>query len=148
MTTVQTIPADSLAKTYFGVVASLSELFSDFIYGTQYNPPQGGTAYSHPDDFYFMSSDHASVKTWAEGVCNRRVKPLYAKPCEKVRKVMLSRSMEGRIGSFKIIPWPHCGHALILGSDSTGIATVWLGFIPLDALPVIDASNTAIYGEA
>lgn len=147
MTTIQAIAADNLKKTYFGVIASLSELFTDFIYAVEYRPAVGGTAYDAPDGYYFMASKHPGIATWAEGVCQRRVKPLYAKPSAAVYKAMMYRCMEGRIGSFEIIPWPHCGHALVVGRDSTGIANVWLAFIPLDALPVIDATNTPIHAS-
>ena len=140
---------EQIAKTKFGIVTDFATLFTDFAYvGESGRSP---VRHDWPDGFYFLSTLYGPPQI--EKNFNRSSDPIYpgrrdlalcAKPTDKVRDAVLDRALEGRIGSFEINVWKHDGHALVLGTDSTMIAKVWLAFVPLDCFPTINPDNTRI----
>lgn len=137
-----------LAKARFGIAASLDDLFDGFIYCRQETAKYQGTWTVHPDGWYFFSGIDASdrIVTFPPG---RHPGPcLYTKPKEHVKQAVLDRAMEGKMGSFEVIPWPEHGYALVHATDSTMIPSIWLAFVPLDSLPEINPDNTSIWSPA
>jgi hypothetical protein len=144
---MNTLSQENIKKTYFGVVTDISEIFERFLYchDATFHPDRGSLT-PRPEGFYFCPGRGTTVETWLNwGKPRPKSGNLSVKPTYKVATAVLKRSMEGKIGGFQIIPWEHAGHALIIGSDSTGIASVWLAFIPLDKLPTINQDNTPIW---
>lgn len=141
-----TIPADALAKTSFGVIADLSEIFVEFEYQRTHILPNNGGCAPDPAGWYFISSEHKTISTWGAGP--GRTPGLYVRPTDAARDTIRARCYgrddmaHGEMGGFKIIPWPNTGHALIVANDVLHICMPFVAFIPLDALPIINATNT------
>jgi hypothetical protein len=146
------LPDESVAKTLFGVMPDLASLFADFKY-CRYERSDRGTLPIAPPGYFFVSSEAPGIKIWGDDNLSSCLKHgLYVRPLPDVRRRVESRctpriggASNDYIGSFKIIPWAPYGHALILASDSNMIANPWVAFVPLEALPKIDLTNTEIY---
>lgn len=144
------IPAESLAKTSFGIVASLGDLFAEFTYAASVFTNERGSITLAPAGYYFIASQCPTINTW-ETNPGKRCAGLYVRPLPHVESAIQARCFarqhgapHGVIGGFKIIPWPATGHALIVAGDEVHICNPFVAFVPLDALPVINSDNTPV----
>lgn len=141
-----TLDPKQLAKTRFGLIQSLDELFDGFLYcRTKMSADQGSWSI-HPDGWYFCSGidTFQRVITFPPG--HPHPGPvLYTKPKPHVKQAVLDRSMEGKMGSFSLNTWKNHGMVLINATDSTSIPHIWLAFMPVEALPAINPDNTRIW---
>ncbi len=126
-------------KCAFGIVPTLTELFTEFAYCKAPAPHRN----SDPAGMYFFSGRDCGVESFIAAESRGGHGPhLLARPVEKVQQAMWPRCLEGKIGSFELIKWELNGHALLMGTDSTMIAQVWLALIPLEGVTPINPGNT------
>ncbi len=123
----------------FGIIPTLGELFTEFVY----HKSSDRTKADHPAGMYFFSGRGLGIESFDAAKSPGGFGPvLIARPTPAVEQAVLLRSMEGRVGSFELIKGHWAGHALLIGKDSTGIAQVWLAFIPLEGILAINPGNT------
>ena len=145
------LPADQLAKTSFGLIESLDELFEGFLYCRQETALHQGTWSVKPAGWHFMSGINTFERVITFPPGHRHPGPcLYTKPAAKTMEAMERRAMMDK-GDFSFDlrtrkgPGYDDGVTLVMGTDYTMIPNVWLAFIETDKLPAINPENTKIW---
>lgn len=118
-----------IEKTILGMIPDLSTVLSDFEYLSRADTRRAGK--------YFLGSKSAQIKSFSPKL--RDALHVTINP-DLVPKIQ-AHCCEGKIGGLQLIPWVSEGVALLLAMDKAMIAHVWVGFIPLEVLPTVNAGE-------
>lgn len=133
------IDQEQLAKTSFGIIQSLDEIFEGFMYCPNSRDPSN---MKYPPGFVFCSGRETGKVITFTDPSPWKGATLAVKARAHTMAAIEARCCEGNLGSFSIIPWPQYGYALIHATDKMMIANPWVAFIALDKLPSINPTNT------
>ena len=107
-------------------LASLDDLFSDFIFVTAKPSTRGGTRYDAPRGYYFFGGVPGAIDVHGK-------RALYAKPHEDIVDLISRRCCNGVIGSFRAVRsayWMKEGLLPIRAFDAHQIANILVGYVP------------------